>query len=250
MTKRQTKFGRGDVNGWGSCATLTRRRSAASLLLPWGVQQLSWRCLAVGENFSNRRRKFINARTGHDDAIAAAVSLLGDTQELASVIFPELDVEVLAFNLQFSRLDDVVHFCLTGAILARSPRTMEAKFAVFFTIFGTGTGHSLIEVNSRKLSESITLPRLRRWPLNLQFRAPSYLKASGIETNALFLTSSSARACRIQQIPTLFDHRTLSAQPFRCQSKDSCPRTIRTPRFALAISRCLPPAIYFRSLAA
>jgi hypothetical protein len=77
---------------------------------PWGVQQLSWRCLAVGENFSNRRRKFINARTGHDDAIAAAMSFLSDTQELASVIFPELDIEVLALNLQFSRLDDVIHF--------------------------------------------------------------------------------------------------------------------------------------------
>jgi hypothetical protein len=30
---------------------------------------------------------------------------------------------------------------------------------------------------------------LRPWPLNLQSRAPSYLNASGIETNALFLTT-------------------------------------------------------------
>jgi hypothetical protein len=40
------------------------------------------------------------------------VSFLGDTQKLASLVFPELDVEVLALNLEFSRLDDVVHFAL------------------------------------------------------------------------------------------------------------------------------------------
>jgi hypothetical protein len=75
----------------------------------WG---LSWRGFAVRKNFSNRRRKFINARARHDDAVAATVSFLGDTQEPAALIFPELDVEVLALNLQFSRLDDVVHFAL------------------------------------------------------------------------------------------------------------------------------------------
>src|SRR5262249_20710307 len=90
-----------------------------------------WRCLAVGENFSNRRRKLINARARHDDAIAAAVSFLGDTQEPASVIFPELDVEVLALNLQFSGLDDVIHFFLMGPDFGHWRSEMEEKSAPF-----------------------------------------------------------------------------------------------------------------------
>jgi len=47
------------------------------------------------------------------------MSFLCDTQEPASLILPELDVEVLALNLQFSRLDDVVHFALRAPILGR-----------------------------------------------------------------------------------------------------------------------------------
>ena len=80
----------------------------------WG---LSWRCLAVGKNFRNRRRKLIDAGAGHDDAIATAVSFLSDTQEPASLIFPELDIEMLALDLQFSRLDDVIHFALRAPSL-------------------------------------------------------------------------------------------------------------------------------------
>jgi len=38
------------------------------------------------------------------------VSFLSDTQEPAALILPELDVEVLALNLQLFRLDDVIHF--------------------------------------------------------------------------------------------------------------------------------------------
>ena len=64
-----------------------------------GVQQLSWRCFAVGKNFSDRRRKVFDAGTWHDNAVAAAVSFLGDTQKPAALILPELDVEVLALDL-------------------------------------------------------------------------------------------------------------------------------------------------------
>ena len=100
---------------WQACRLQTNGRAAgaaASTAAESAVQPLSWRGFAVRKNFSNRRRKFINAGARHDDAVAAAVSFLGDTQEPAALIFPELDVEVLAFNLQFSRLDDVVHFAL------------------------------------------------------------------------------------------------------------------------------------------
>jgi hypothetical protein len=40
------------------------------------------------------------------------MSFLSDTQEFAAVVLPELDIEMLALNLQFFRLDDVVHFAL------------------------------------------------------------------------------------------------------------------------------------------
>ena len=84
------------------------------------VQRLSWRGFAVRKNFSNRRRKVINARARHDDAIAAAVSFLCDTQEFTALIFPELDIEMLALNLQFFRLDDVVHFALRAPSLGHA----------------------------------------------------------------------------------------------------------------------------------
>ena len=94
----------------------------ASPPIPWGVQRLSWRGFPVRKNVSNGRRKLLNARTWNDDAVTAAVSFLSDTQESASLIFPEFDIEVLALNLQFSRLDDVIHFALRAPSLgSRSP---------------------------------------------------------------------------------------------------------------------------------
>ena len=86
--------------------------------ISWG---LSWRGFAVCKNFSNRRCKVINAGARHDDAITASVSFLSDTQEPAALIFPELDIEVLALNLQFFRLDDVVHFALRPPSLGSRP---------------------------------------------------------------------------------------------------------------------------------
>ena len=89
------------------------------------MQRLSWRSFAVRKNFGNYRREFINARTRHDDAVAAAVSFLGDTQKPAALIFPELDIKVLTLNLQFFRLDDVVYFALRAPSLGS--RTLKWK---------------------------------------------------------------------------------------------------------------------------
>ena len=97
-----------------------RRRGAPK---PFGVvavrrrylalaQRLSWRSFAVSQNFSNRRRKVLDAGTGHNDAVAAAVGFLGDAQEFPAVVLPELHVEMLALDLQLSRLDNVIHFYL------------------------------------------------------------------------------------------------------------------------------------------
>jgi len=85
------------------------------------VQRLSWRGFAVSKNVSNRRRKLLNAGTRHDDTVTAAVSFLSDAQEPAALILPELDIEVLALNLQFFRFDDVVHFALRPPSLGSRP---------------------------------------------------------------------------------------------------------------------------------
>lgn len=139
MTRRQTKFERRDVNDSVRNQTVSLLQSAVAKRQVGEPAHrktknnrsggLSWRCLAVSKNFRNRRRKLIDTRAGNDDAIAAAVSFLGDTQEPAALIFPELDVEVLALNLQFSRLDDVIHFCLKGADFGHWSCQMEEKSA-------------------------------------------------------------------------------------------------------------------------
>jgi len=98
------------------------------------MQRLSWRGFAVCQNFSNGRRKIINTGTRHDDAVAASVSFLSDTQEFPTVVLPELDVEMLSLDLQFSRLNDVVHFFLAPPSLGaargngRKIRTPGADF--------------------------------------------------------------------------------------------------------------------------
>jgi hypothetical protein len=81
------------------------------------LQRLSWRGFAVCQNFSNDRRKVINAGARHDDAVPAPMSFFSDTQEFTAVVLPEFDIEMLALNLQFFRLDDVVHFALRAPSL-------------------------------------------------------------------------------------------------------------------------------------
>ena len=53
------------------------------------------------------------------------MSFLSDTQEFTAVVLPEFDIEMLALNLQFSRLDDVVHFALRAPSLGS--RTLKWK---------------------------------------------------------------------------------------------------------------------------
>jgi hypothetical protein len=91
--------------------------------------ELSRRAFVVRQNFSNCRRKVIDTRARHDDAVAAAMGFLGDTQESSALVFPELHIEMLALNLQFSRLDNVIHFFLRPPTLLHLIRRMEAKFA-------------------------------------------------------------------------------------------------------------------------
>ena len=93
------------------------------------IQRLSWCAFVVRQNFSNCCRKVIDAGTRHDDAVAAAMSFFGDAQESPALIFSELHVEMLAFYLQFSRLDDVIHFPLKPPTLPHPFWGMEEKSA-------------------------------------------------------------------------------------------------------------------------
>jgi hypothetical protein len=80
------------------------------------------------EYFSNGRGKIIYSGARYDDGIAAAVSFLSDSQEFPTLVLPEFHVEMLAFDLQFSRLYDIIHF-LNSASLWRFVCKMEEDFA-------------------------------------------------------------------------------------------------------------------------
>src|SRR6266850_3151702 len=105
----------------GRVGALRRPDAAARRPYRFG-QRLSWRGFAVCQNFSNDRRKVINAGARHDNAVPAPMSFLSDTQEFTAVVLPEFDIEMLALNLQFFRLDDVVHFALRPPSLGSGTR--------------------------------------------------------------------------------------------------------------------------------
>ena len=58
----------------------------------------------------------------------------GDAQESSALVFSELHVEMLALYLQFSRLDDVIHFPLKAPTLTHPFWGMEEKSAEFVQI--------------------------------------------------------------------------------------------------------------------
>src|SRR6266567_2200389 len=141
--KRQSNFGSRRVNArtnkWKQAQL--QRRTCGARMRAWqpsrlplrtqeAVQRLSWRAVVIHQNFSDRRRKVVHAGAGHDDAVPASMSFFGDAQESPAVVFAELDVEMLALDLQFSRLDDVIHFSLRPPTLPQSNRPMEEKSAL------------------------------------------------------------------------------------------------------------------------
>jgi len=58
----------------------------------------------------------------------------GDAQESSALVFSELHVKMLALYLQFSRLDDVIHFLLKAPTLTHPFWGMEEKSAEFVQI--------------------------------------------------------------------------------------------------------------------
>jgi hypothetical protein len=78
-------------------------------LQPRRLSELARRASVIRQNFRNGRCKVIHAGTRYDDAVAPAVSFLRDAQELPAIILAELHVKMLTLNLQFFRLDNVIH---------------------------------------------------------------------------------------------------------------------------------------------
>src|SRR5437868_6931213 len=84
--------------------------------------------LGVLDYFVNRRGKLIHARARDDNGITATVRFLRDAQEFPAVIFAELHVKMLALDLQFPRLDEIIHVCKKPRSLGRSASKREAVF--------------------------------------------------------------------------------------------------------------------------
>jgi hypothetical protein len=94
---------------------------------------------------------------------------------------------MLALYLQFSRLDDVIHFPLKAPTLTHPFWGMEEKSAEFVQIlwarapwrpYGCQSRAGAFRSQADRYHNAI---RLRCWLLNLQSRAPSYLNPTGIE---------------------------------------------------------------------
>ena len=62
------------------------------------------------------------------------MSFLGDAQEFPAIVLAELHIEMFTLNLQFFRLDDVIHFPLKPQTLPHPFWGMEEKSAEFVQI--------------------------------------------------------------------------------------------------------------------
>src|SRR5947209_13526445 len=79
-------------------------------LQPRRLSGLARRASVIRQNFRNCCCKVIHAGTRNDDAVAPAVSFLGDAQEFPTIILAEFHVKMLTLNLQFFHLDNVIHY--------------------------------------------------------------------------------------------------------------------------------------------
>jgi hypothetical protein len=66
--------------------------------------------VAWNDDLADRGRKIVHAGARNNDRVATAVSFFGDTQKLPAIVFAELHMEDLAFDLHVPRLDNAIHF--------------------------------------------------------------------------------------------------------------------------------------------
>jgi hypothetical protein len=82
----------------------------------------------VIDHVVDRGRKFFHARARDNDGIAAAMCFLGNPEELAALIFAQFHVEMLAFDLQLPRLNQIIHVCKKRRSLGRFSSKREVDF--------------------------------------------------------------------------------------------------------------------------
>jgi len=92
------------------------------------TRSLSRRPLGVFDYFVDSRSELIYARARDDDGIAAAVCFLGDAKKFAAVVLTKFHVKMLTLDLQFPRLDEIIHVCKKPRSLGRSASKREAVF--------------------------------------------------------------------------------------------------------------------------
>src|SRR5689334_19644610 len=72
-------------------------------------RELAFRRLG-GEHVIDRVREIIHPGHRDDDHVAMALAVLGDAEEFAPAIFPQIDREKLPLDLQLSCFNNAVHF--------------------------------------------------------------------------------------------------------------------------------------------
>src|SRR4030095_11552245 len=169
------------------------------------------------------------------------MSFLSDAQEFPALVLTKLHVEMLTLNLQFFRLDDVIHF--PGAADSTAPGLSNGrKIRGFYAIFwGTDLACRLAQRSRRTPGQHLDSPHSLfnglYWQLPCQVAT-----LAAQSTMPCACSNERARTCRSQPIRIPMNHRTVSAQRFPCQSNWSVERTIPTRRSVSADSRYSRPA--------
>jgi len=167
------------------------------------------------------------------------MSFFSNAQESPALVFSELHVEMLAFNLQFSRLDDVIHFPLKGPTLPHSFWGMEEKSAGFVQILW-GVGYGWPPCGWQPRAGAFDLRRTNSTMLWVAALAAQF-------TISCACSTERARPCRNESIQVPINRLRVNARRFPRQSNWRLVHMILTPHSALGTSACSRPVIYFRS---
>ena len=83
------------------------------------------RCLlGSGKHVVNGGSELVRPGTRDDDGISPAMGFLGNAKESSPIVFTEFDIEVLPFDLDLLRFDNIVH---VGREFGRQGGFVEAK---------------------------------------------------------------------------------------------------------------------------
>ena len=73
-----------------------------------------WDTVGALHHFAGHGHELFQASTRNDDRVTSPMRFLRDPHETASFVFPEFNVEMLAFDLEFFRDNYVIHDDLEG----------------------------------------------------------------------------------------------------------------------------------------